>query len=886
MRRPGESQTLQLIPRSVLLGDFPTCLIDGYIHWLDTSTGELEFRPAESPWTPRSSNWRLYIRKPQQPGARRAVLQKRSQNNSRIRAIDIRSKTFGVLSSLLSSIESLAHIVVMYTTQTVEVSLPRFRLSFFVNANWELECRSISGYVVDNAQSCGTMFGLKSKLILCPSVESSEVPLMPRRVIIPRGEISFCTNGDFTSVSINTDAEQQVRWHEYTIDTDLGRLTSNTSLRCKLYQCYLHALTSHCLPDPLLGHTGTEEALYMLRSASCRSFQRLDVQEAQLLELISNLSPIRLYYSRHIQSMATVKWNDLPALSQHHDFFPAARSLLDHARTLETFYSPSTSFNTSSRNQTLMNRAACRNKLYYPSDLHSLGQSSSHDDVEYMSRDVSDLGNAEYVTFQTSWSLWNTQPLIDDTLPKLRDIIKSWDSLGPRSDEIISLRYSPYWLEFDAARDWLVICDLIRRSATLSLRNLRIELTFSLSSAAYSNSKYSNVIPYIVNHALVGSCRNLVIPPDSVYTLSDGITPDLTRVKDLVSKSARPLSSTLPHHLRRGITAQDVVSPLQVEHDEAVMNGSLVVAESMVHHWPNYQVVYVPERWFDRSDCHQHIKGYFRSISKNIQLWNHVLQLQGILQDIEGVSKSTPAIVPYMFSSQFITSPSKVFPCSLGDILVSQTNVPTLSPERAPVFQDYANPATAAAERIPLRTGLDSLEILIEELQDSGLPLLQLYGNELNDSHSELLGGNVTLFARGAVPSHKLLLLHHKECSRRKDELFCEISAALAPSQNVEETIRIAGIWPRITPRSILRQLARDRISTLPDQWKSVIVHYAISFLEYQQSLRLVELSSRQDYENLRQEIQAIGNNVLVESTPDWLLVQVRLFRATKKDYD
>ena len=876
----------------MLLGDFPTCLIDGYIHWLDTSTGELEFRPAESPWTPRPSNWRLYIRKPQQPAAHRAVLQKRSQDNSLIRAFDIRSKTFGVVSSPLSSIESLAHIMVMYTTQTVEVSLPRFRLSFFVNAEWELECRSIPGYVVDNTQSCGTMFGLKSKLILCPSFQSSEAPLMPRRVIIPQGEISFYTNWDFISVSINTDAGQQVRWHEYTIDTDLGRLTSNASLGCKLYQCYLHALTSHCLPDPLLGHTGTEEALYMLRSASCRSFQRLDVQEAQLLESIGNLSPIRLYYSRHIQSMATVKWNDLPALSQHHDFFPAARSLLDHARTLEAFYSPSTSFNTSSRNQTLLNRAACRNKIYYPSDLHSLGQSSSHDDVEYMSRAVSDHGTGEHVAFQTSWSLWNAQPLLDDTLPKLWDIIKSWDSLGPGSNEI-SLRYSPYWLNFDAARDWLVICDLIRVHwpARRSRRNLRIELTFSLSSAAYSNSKYSNVIPFIINHALVGRCRNLVIPLDRVYTLSDGMAPDLTRVKDLVFKSALPMSSTLPHHLRtRGRNAQDVVSFRQVEHDEAVMHESSVVAESIVHQWPNYQAVNVPEQWFNRSDCYQHIKIYSRSISKNIRLRDHVLQLQGILQDIEpeGASISMPAIVPYTFSSQFITSPSKAFPCSLGDILVFQTNVPTLSPERAPVFQDYTNPATAAAEGIPRRTGfkLDSLEILIEELQNSGQPLLQLYGNELGNSHRELLGGNATQFARGAVPSHKLLLLYHKECSRRKDKLFCEISAALAPSQNVEETIRISGLWPRITPRSILRQLARDRISTLPDQWKSMIVHYAVSFLEYQQSLRLVELSSRQDCENLLHEIQAIGNDVLAESTPDWLLVQVRLFGAIKKDYD
>jgi hypothetical protein len=120
------------------------------------------------------------------------------------------------------------------------------------------------------------------------------------------------------------------------------------------------------------------------------------------------------------------------------------------------------------------------------------------------------------------------------------------------------------------------------------------------------------------------------------------------------------------------------------------------------------------------------------------------------------------------------------------------------------------------------------------------------------------------------------LLLYYKECSQRKDKLFSEIVAILAPAQNVEETSRIAGLWPRIMPRTILGQLAQNRISTLPEQWKFVITHYADSFLKYQQSRRLVQLSSRQKCEDLLQEIEAIRKDVLAESTPDWLLIQVR----------
>jgi len=868
----------------MLLGDFSRRLVDEYIHWLNLTTGELEFRPAGSPWTPSPSNWRLYIRK---PGTHpHAMFLERSQDNSPIRAIDIHSDTFGVVSGLLSPLESPAHIIAMHAAQTLEISLPRLRLSFFVNTNLELECRSMPGYVVDNNQSCRTMFGLKNKLVLCPSPTCSEEPLLSRLVIIPRGDISFTKKGHFTSVSINTDAGQHVRWHEYTIDTDLGHLTTNTSLGSELYQCYLHALTSYCLPDPLLGHTGTEEALCILQSAACRSFQRLDIQEAKLLELISNLSPIRVYYSRHLQSMATVKWNDLPALSQHHDFFPFVCSLLDHARALESLYDPPTTFNAPNRNQTLLNRAACRNKIYYPSDLHTLEQSSSQslDDVKYLSRGVSDQGSAEHVAFRTSWSLWNVQPSLDHTTPKLWDLMKPWDSLGPAHTEI-SLHYSPYWLEFDAARDWFVICDLIRKSAKQNFRNLRIELSFSLSAAAYSVSKYSNAVPFIIIFALDERCRNLSLPPDHFYTLSDGVVPDLTRVKDLVSKSAPSISPAPPHYfVRDGREYLDIESLQEAEKIAFIRRESSVLAESILHHWPNYQFVDFPERCFNKSDCCRRIKEYIQSISRNTRLRKHVLQLEDILQHYENVS--TPTTMPHVISPELVINHSKSPSYLLRDVFMSRTNIPTTPADGGP-FQGCAILPTVgpmATESGLPPASMASLEAIIEELRQSRQPLLQLYGNDLNKSHHEQLGQNNSQFVEGAIPTQdsEFLLNYYDECSRRKNKSFSEISAALSPSQNVEEVSRIAGLWPRITPRSILRQLARDRISTIPNQWKGVIMRFAVSFLKYQQSLRLLKLFSRKKHEELLWEIEAIRHDVLAESTPDWLLVQVRVLPRCK----
>jgi hypothetical protein len=585
---------------------------------------------------------------------------------------------------MLSPLESPENIIATHTAQSLEVSLPRLHLSFFVNSNWELECRSMPGYVIDKTQSCGTMFGLKNKLILCPMPDSSEESLLPRRVIIPQGKVSFCATGDFTNVSINTDAEQHVRWHEYTIDTDLGRLTSNTSLRSKLYQCYLHALTSHCLPDPLLGHTGTEEALHMLRNAACRSFQRLDGHDAKLLGLISNLTPKRFYYPSHLRSMATVKWKDLPALSQHHDFLGAVYSILDHARALEVLYDHPTTFDSRDRDQSLLNRAALRNRLYYPSDLQISEQPSSLNDLEYSSRDVLDWETAEHVAHKTSWSVWSARPFLQHGL---WDLMCSWGSVGPASSEVseVSLIYSRYWLEFDAARDWFVIYDLCRRAVNGNHRNSRIELSFCLSTVAYSQSKYSDAIPFFIAFALDERCRDLSPPPDVSYTLSDGVAPKRARLKGLVSRSALPMEP-IPAYLSKKTKKR-----LKAEYDATIGRESSLVADLTFHQWPDYRSVDFPEQWFDKYECYHCIDEYFQSISRNIRLRDHVLQLQSILQNYGNVS--IPAL-PYKFSPRFVISRSKAPSFSIHDAFLSHTNVPTPLAEQ-PFLGDSIPPAAA-----------------------------------------------------------------------------------------------------------------------------------------------------------------------------------------------
>ncbi|KAH9179663.1 hypothetical protein EDB89DRAFT_1841766 [Lactarius sanguifluus] len=868
-RQPGNSRLVQFVPRAAFVGDFPKAFVDDYVHWLDLDTGEVEFRPVESPWTPDPSNWRFTI----YADDTRSTFHKFSGDSvTLVHLIDIRSATFQTMSRVLSALESPEHIVVTHTNQALEASLSRLRLVFFVNHNSELECRSIPGYVIDESQSCGTMFGLKNQLVLRPSNSSSE---MPRRVIIPQGNIEYGLEGDFSRVSIKTGTARHVHWHEYTIDTDLGRLTGNVSLRSKLYQCYLHALTSHCLPDPLLGHTGTEESLNMLQSAAFLSFQRLDENEdVKLLEAIGNLTPSRVYHPPHLRSMVTVEWENLPVLSQHHDFHPAVLSILDHARAIEALYDKPVVFKIPHREASLLTRAASRNNVYYPHDLQNLRHSHApiSEDVVHKSRDIADGQGAEHAAYQMSWSVWNDRPCLSRKSLKLWDTMQSWKSVGPAGNGV-SLRYSRYWLTFNAAKDWLRIYDICQEALYCDPRDSRIKLAFSLTAASFSGTNHADVLPLILIFATDTRFRDLTPPSDLHYVLSDGTYPDRARLVKLMSQSARPLEQTPAQTME--VQARKKAAKKterKQKYDESIGQITSEASRSTVERWPEIRCD-LPGQWFNVSKCKESVGAYLKSVSRNIDLRDHTLRLQAILDHYE---TSIPPNAPYGFSPQFGERLSMASTPSLRDLLMyrATSSQPPTSEQPLP---GYVMPSTVvlAAESGPPSTGEDGISSLIQELRHSRESLLQLYGEDLNKSYSDLLRKRAPILVQRGVPPQEALRSYRDSCSEKKDAIFSEISDALAPSQGTEYILHISGLFPRITPRSILRELSKDRVHTLTDQWRHTIVCYALAFIKYQQSQRLLELSSRRRDEELLREAETVCEEVVAACSPDWLLIQI-----------
>ncbi len=243
--------------------------------------------------------------------------------------------------------------------------------------------------------------------------------------------------------------------------------------------------------------------------------------------------------------------------------------------------------------------------------------------------------------------------------------------------------------------------------------------------------------------------------------------------------------------------------------------------------------------------------------------------------------RSSTAVI----SPQFRLTKQKWDAPSLQGVLISRrVNTPPPPTPKQVSFGSRAAISTTSktvVESNPPSTrenGLLGLGSLIHELRHSLEPLLQVYGKDLSASYDDLLARGAPFVVQRDIPRREALLKYHDLCSKQKDAIFSEFSQTLAPSQKLENVLGISGLWPRITPRSILRQLSKDRVHKLTDQGKNAIICYALAFLKCQQSKRLLELSWSNRNEELLRELDALCEPVAVTYSPDWLLIQVSCF--------
>ncbi|KAK1584813.1 LOW QUALITY PROTEIN: uncharacterized protein LY79DRAFT_591979 [Colletotrichum navitas] len=311
----------ELIPKRCLKGNLPTTFVDEYVHWWDYKKKCVEFRDIATPWKHTTPHWLL------SKNASGTGWKLTRDDSSTL--VDIRSRSAKLISSIFQPLEDplWIHIIHRKSTSSVTVELPRARLEFsHTPGHPSIHSRQFRGMMVDSDQSVGALIGLKDKLVL--KSDQSDHPWTPtcRKVLVLEGKVSFSKANDHVNVRIARGASTV---HAYQVDSRLARLSS-------LFLCYLHALTSFVIPDPLTKRTGTEQALSILSSASVRSFPFLTPENVALLDNIAQLTPGRIYYPANER---TVGWSSqLNFLAQHGLFYEQVKSIFEQDKKSKFFH--------------------------------------------------------------------------------------------------------------------------------------------------------------------------------------------------------------------------------------------------------------------------------------------------------------------------------------------------------------------------------------------------------------------------------------------------------------------------------------------------------------------------------------------------------------------
>ncbi|KAG2039123.1 hypothetical protein BDR03DRAFT_1090824 [Suillus americanus] len=868
------SPVFQLIPNQKFVDDLPTTLIDKHTHWLNLDTSEIEIRPAENAWKSSPDNWLMQfaVSGPSTLGKAGSVT-----------LVDIRSQTWDMISERLCPLEDPRNIVVTHngassgTFSSLKVDLPRYGLDFFVDEDGELQSRNMRNMVVDIIQSTGTMLGLINQLVLRPKSQIGDE--YPRTVIIPDGRISHSANGNHVRVTITPEGPRAM-YQLYRVDTDLRCLTGNVGLTSKLLQALLqallHAITSGCLPDPLTGRTGTEEALHLLHSAACRSFMKLRPRDTDLLRGISSLSARRVWYPIHLRKMQTVSWSSLAPLAQHYDFHVVAKSIMDYGKRLSNFSEGSANlqliFDLPPSTDHLLERASIRASVVYP-DQFSLPFPYGNTDGVYTSREVPDK-NAEERAFNAAFMVhqWPSR------LPVQRDLVGLMTSWGEVQGVCgsLSLRYSKDWLQPAFPHIFLSAHDRCR-SAT---EEDKFQLMFTLASASYSSTDKHALIPTLLAFSTVPDIRNLPrLPEFTSYDFSDGFMPSRAKVDKLVDSCMIKFESSQESRLTAipGEKKKARRGRCQSAFDTTCRSQKELILSKVWDAWPCETLptfnTLLQASCFNLDELLKKLRPVFRSCWANRCLKEHL--------DVQQVTLNR-FYVP--------NPPSKLRSRYNPDSNLDDVASPTSSVDAQYLFDrnppvictlgsSQVSPNTQRRDMVSADPGvaLSRLQKLVNNFRARGRTKFhENYANDLDRSRSILCEEKLVASPDPTAYTMEVLLEHHSLHSQRFQDSLDIITDTLSPASIVEDALFNAGLWPRVTPSFLFNRMSSISGNCLGKEWRTTLIRLSQILLQLQRSRRLLVLAANKNWVEFFKELENEEcEGFDPELYPDWLLIQI-----------
>ena len=847
-------QVLELIPQHVFAGDFPSALIEEHFHWLDVARLEIEFRPLNQRWQSNLDNWRLLY----QPRST-SVMVRRGWT-----LIDIRTGSFAKILHIFGALETVDNVhVTLSDSKCLEVALPRYDLYFFLNPDGEFECRELCK-VVDSDQSVGTLIGLQSRLVL--SGVQRLAKKHDRILLIPEGDVSSSRIGSHVEILIHVQGPR-IRLFQYPIDATLRHLQGSGDLYGTIYKAYLHAITSHTLPDPFTGRTGTEEALVYLRKRSLSFSKPPDEKIISLLKIISVLTPRREYYPDHLKVMQRVKWDrTLSMMIQHDDFLPLAERIVQSGNSYAVFYPETlpTESLYNHRDLHLLERAKVRNSCFRSTDFGGNLNAPNHD-AEYMARDCPSSTARGQKSFEIA-SLVRSRPQMLQVSSDLRGDLRDLGMVSGFGTEYDPSRPLYDLLNMEFSSSWAPLQRLCRET---SPTHDTYCILFLFSIIAYGRNIASlTALRTLLAFAFVPDLREVPLPPHYTYIeLNQGTNFDKVVLRRTIMDRMRGYNGPGSRKYRAHWLAQ------KTKHDAKVKQEAEAVLQYYKAQWPRSDPVtpsYSLSEYLDWNTSSRQISQLFYVWTANRRYSVYLDQIQPFLNR---AYQERP--VQSYNSKDWHISEKQQGP-------YQHSAIPSLAEQMSRVSPAiFSKPTILKIARSSKSTQqndkLGDLITAIRSTKGSNHRSIRMqYRDDLLASYDAFNSYKEQVTPRELPCTLICTLMHRMKCESEVSHALTCIYDCLRARSPVSTLLELGGLWPRSTVRSVLAKLSSTSWKSLSESWRRCLITLGESVTVLQRARRLLLAGERNDISSFCVEIENEGHQGWETSDwPDWLLIEL-----------
>ena len=843
---------LEVVPAEIFHGDLPWHLVSEYAHWLDHNTGTVEFRPIQELWASKSEHWRLSC-----PAHRPTVM---SQGSTLL--VDPRSRTFNRISEILKPIEGkeLIQVVTNSATRNIEVDLPRFRLRFLVGENGQLECPEL-GTVVDQNQAIGTLYGLESKLVM--HGQGGPSSKHRRSVLIPLGAVSLKQSGDGTQVQVKYEIKKNVPYFLYQLDPHLRQLKSSSSATAHFYKVYLHAVTSLLLPDSFTGRTGVEEALSCLLETGAWSCAPLSEDVLILLNMVARLTPVRTFYPKHLQRMQVVEWNPaLHPLVQHTKFHELVSHIIRYNNRFVGLHGTKALDLPRTWGSTFLQlRAAQRHTTYYAHEMRGL-MAFKAKDRRYYSRDSNESTSAAQRSFEFAY-------LIKERPPKFVVCCDLWPHLAKLEnfdlDQPFIVSSISDLLTSPLGKHWSYLYSRCRESNGGD----KFALTFLFCTIAYGKNPISLELRSLLAIAFMEHARLPQMPEAGMYKLAHGHQPQKQKILEIIRYCAvpEPITSSVADALET-----------RVIYNRQVLKQSEDACNKIMLSWPCSKCPILAQRdspLLNLDLVTGRVGTQLKIWLQNQKLFEHFENYKLLLREISTPDMELPTLFDCLVHWTPPRTADRASPVPNLDKLLQIREAPSARLQhdlQLPIAENRAGDMEEPSN------DLENILSIISDfsLRNDGFRLD--YGKELLSSLKAFNMMSVSPPEPEYSCSLEDLRTYRSKLERFKDWHFDRILEILQPrpAQTRELLLSLAGLWPYITPRTLLSRLSYVHYSKLHDTWRRSLLAYADSIVTYQKGLRLLTFSESGNHLAFCKEVRNSKNNGWSPyEQPDWRLMEI-----------